>query len=48
MESEEAQYEYGLDYPLKEFIKKPVGYHTRKLIEAMSKMRLLSIVHFNN
>ena len=40
-------YGYGLDYLLKEFIKNPIGYHTRELIEAMSKIRLLLIVHFD-
>lgn len=40
-------YGYGLDYLLKEFIKNPIGHHTRELIEAMSKMRLLIIVYFN-
>lgn len=40
-------YGYGLNYLLKEFIKNPIGYHTRELIEAMSKIRLLLIVHFD-
>lgn len=40
-------YGYGLDYLLKEFIKNPIGYHTRELIEVMSKMRLLLMIHFN-
>lgn len=40
-------YGYGLYYLLKEFIKNPIGYHTKKLIEAMSKIRLLLIMHFN-
>lgn len=39
-------YNYGLNTFLKECVKNPIGYHTKELIEAMGKWRLLVFVHF--
>lgn len=39
-------YNYGLNTFLKECVKNPIGYHTKELVEAMGKWRMLVFVHF--
>ena len=37
---------YGLNMLIKVLLEKPIGFHTKEVVEAMAKIRLLIVQHY--